>query len=92
MRAEDAFCAPSRTPRSGFPRKLKNAPETSVKVQLVEKQILRLKQGFPLLAEPLFLPENITGQRVPSDRPEPAEGGSGGSTTTAPARGVPPGR
>ena len=52
-----------------------------------KRQILRLKQGFPLLAGPLFCESKVEHQGLSGDRPEPAEGGSGGSTTTIPRRG-----
>ena len=53
----------------------------------LKSQILRLKQGFPLLAGPLFCESKGEWKGLSGDRPEPAEGGSGGSTTTIPGRG-----
>ena len=69
------------------PKSRKVLRKRQKKPYFLKSQILRLKQGFPLLAGPLFCESKVEGQGLSGDRPEPAEGGSGGSTTTIPRRG-----
>ena len=62
----------------GGPKSRKVLRKPLIMPHFWKSQILRLKQGFPLLAGPLFCESKVVHQGLSGDRPEPAEGGSGG--------------
>ena len=76
---------PPRGEEGRKPRKVLRKP--LILPHFWESQIFAFKHLFPLLAGPLFCESKVDRQGLFRDRPEPAEGGSGGLTTTIPRRG-----
>ena len=76
---------PPRGEEGRKPRKVLRKP--LILPHFWKSQIFAFKQRFPLLVEPLFCLSKGARQELLRDRPEPVEGGSGGSTTTIPGRG-----